>query len=73
MIDSESTIDPAITDPKKIPIPFKQLTSDENFITSLLSEISYKILKEDRPKPENVIPATKFIIRETPTLPLLSK
>ena len=69
MIQPESTIDPAITDPANIPMPFKQLTKEENLITSSSSDKSYSILKDDRPKPENVKPARRFIISETITLP----
>ena len=69
----ESTIDPAITDPVNIAIPFKQLTNEENLITSSSLDMSYKILKEDKPNPENVKPAKRLMINDTITLPFSSK
>ncbi len=73
MIYFESTIEPAIIEPVNIPIPFKQFTSDENLITSCSSDISYKILNDDKPKPENVKPARRFIINDTMILPFSLK
>ena len=69
----ESTIDPAIIDPANIAIPFEQFANDENLITSWDLDISYKILKDDNPKPENVNPAKRLIIDETIILPSLLK
>ena len=72
MTYGESTIEPAITEPVNTPMPFKQLTNEENLITSFSLEISYKILNDDNPKPENVKPAKRLIISDTIILPFPS-
>ena len=73
MIYAESTIDPAITEPVKIPIPFMQFTNEENLITSSSSDISYNMLNDDKPNPEKVKPANRFMMKDTIILPCSPK